>query len=166
MKKKTSIVMQLMELAFYNSQRDSWIRLNGDLNDLLNNIILLGIDFEPNDFKDVYEKFRGGHWFGANPNGHGCGEYLYKTACLFNKSAALSFENWYNRKPFIFNNNRLHLGYEFIFDKLYYRVTGFNKDNTKCNCVGYKNRDGKGVRTLLSFDNSQLLELRKQFKPI
>jgi len=162
--KKQSIAMQMMTLAWENSNLHgkSWTRLNARLQSILEQIIGFEIEFEKDDFKNIFESFRGGYWFSQSSNGNNYGEGFYSIACAWNNSAAKSFESWTNREPFILNSNRLNEGSEFAYNNYFWRVSGFSKDNKTCLCVGYTDRGNKKGRKLLKFNNDQFSALKKE----
>ena len=166
--KKQSKVMEIMSLVWSNLDYSSHQRVNQGMADLLNNLINIGVDFEKEDFDNIYNKFRGGYWFGVNPNGKGKGDGFYMSACGSNPntSAAQSFEHFAGRKAFILNGKRLALRSEFILNSLYYSVTGFDDEKGLIYAVGYSNRMGKGKRKLLKLTNEQFLLIRKDIKDI
>jgi hypothetical protein len=127
-----SAVIKMLELIWDNegkAQGDgcSWTRLNGALQSGLSIAVECGFKFNLGDFATLCEErpkgFRFGYWSGQD------GERWYSMACAVerghggNLSAARSFEQWRNRKPFIlktFDNPsgiRLAIGHRFDWTK-------------------------------------------------
>lgn len=166
MKKKESKIMHIMTNIWQNLDYSSHQRVNQGMSSILYNLIEIGIDFEPNDIKDIHESFRGGYWLGVSRNGKTMGEQFYRSACgsNTNTSAAKSFELWAGRKPFILNNHRLYEGANFTMDKLYWTVSGFEDKTGVIMCVGYENGMQEGKRKLMKLTNEQFLIKRKEMQ--
>jgi hypothetical protein len=166
--KKQSKVIEIISLVWNGLDYSSHQRVNQGMADLLNNLINIGVKFEKNDITDAYNSFRGGYWFGVNPNGKGKGDGFYMSACGSNPniSAAQSFEEFTGRKPFLLNGKRLALRSEFTMDKLYYSVTGFDDEQGLIYAVGYTNRMSEGKRKLLKLTNEEFLIVRKEMKEL
>lgn len=162
--KGKSEAYQIMQLAWVSERTDSFQSLNSGLSDLLQSLISLELEFAEDDVKNIYENFSGGRWFGVSWNGKSIGEHLYSLACHKNKSFATSFEKFRNRKPFIVSNKRLCEGTEILYKGLFFHVTGFNSEGDRIYFAGYKNRSRQGKRTLINFDNKELLEVRTKME--
>lgn len=162
--KKKSLVMQIMSQVWSNLDYTSHQRVNSGMNDLLRSLINIGVKFEPNDVKDIYESFRGGYWFGVSRNGKTMGEHFYfdSNASNPNVSFSISFEKWRNRKPFIINNHRLTPNSTLKYKNLFCTVTGFDDKKGLIFIVGYTDSWNSGQRKLYKFDNKQFLEVRKE----
>jgi hypothetical protein len=70
----------------------SWRNLNSGIHGMLRNLILLGVEFSPDDFAWIWGKMRD----------CGDGEDLYTLACGSNISAAKSIESHRGRQPFLY----------------------------------------------------------------
>lgn len=135
--KKLSVVVTLFHLLWGQNRTRSWREENDALQSTLSLAIRARLAFEPDDFKTVYDEFKGGYWMGE-------AEHYYTKACEDkNASACQSFEKWKGRPPFIFNSSRLHIGSVFTFDKKTLHVTSYGKDHRGhyLGCVTYKNTD-------------------------
>lgn len=136
-----SPAIKILELVWSstNSEKNhSWDTLNHAMASTLHTIIAAGVTFYVNDFKIISETFRFGYWSGID--GHMSGESFYCTAVgNRNKSAAISFENWVGRKPFIFGE-RLTIGSDFKWCEEKVKVTSFSKDGVYLVACSYKDR--------------------------
>lgn len=106
-----SPVQQFLQTIWDNRKKGSWQRLNAALYDGLTLAIRAGFTFERDDFINL-KSFNFHYWCGAGsgPNGHA--ESFYTLACSSqrdggNRSAAIAFETWKERKPFLFQGKRL-----------------------------------------------------------
>lgn len=163
-KKGGSAAVQIMT-QFYQSAKRETIALNPLLKDMLENLIKGQVDFKENDITDIYKNCLGGYWFNANTNGNGQGEWIYRLACIFNTSVAISFEKFEKLTPYLLNNRRLFAGTTFQYGKLYCRVTGWNKAN-EITCVTFHDQQEKGKRGNVKFDRESWLVERKKCKLI
>jgi hypothetical protein len=162
----TSPVTQLIETVYRHTKGGSYRRLNYALQNALSLAVHAGFRFEPEDFHEISSRFKGGYWC-TNDYSEG----LYSSACLEdNISAALSYEAWVGRKPFVLGGSRLYVGREIDrrllgipWEQPYYsaRVTSFSDKNDAVNfhvCNGTLR--GRHVR--LTYD--KVRELEKQRK--
>ena len=126
------------------------------------------MNFNKEDFQNIFSKFSGGYWFGVNANGKGYGENFYRKAVTSgNISACQSYEAFCNIKPFIDSKGRrLCKGAMYRDNEKRYRVTGFDFSTKKVYLVGYAISDWeeKGKKTLFNFTNNEWNEFRKQIK--
>lgn len=112
----------------------SWRVINEAMYAALNLAIHTGFRFSKNDFTIIDEQYRIGYW-GGNDR-HMLGERFYSTACEgshgCNRSAAIAFENWKHRKPFILDGVRFSIGHQFRWDlgdkTEWLTVTSFSQD--------------------------------------
>lgn len=168
MKKKQSVALDVMDLVWLNSaasSRNSYKTLNRSLSNILTALIELGFVFDENDYAEIWKRYRPSYWAYVSLNGHHYGESFYQFGTLAaDLTFCKSYEKHTGREPFILNNNRLYEGFEFIYNNLYFRVSGWTKDNKRIKAVGYKNRMREGKRTLVEFDKSKWLLERKNIK--
>lgn len=131
---------------------DSWRKTNRSLQDALNLAISSGMKFELDDFKYINKNFRPWYWMGND--GHMLGERYYFIAVRErNTSAAIAFEVWKGRKPFIadnvetlphwggscrFERSRLACGCQFYWNGEKVAVTSFSEDGTYLVACSYK----------------------------
>ncbi len=170
-KKQPSDVQQLLQHMWHrvNKPTNSWERINHSMHQALCLAITSGYRFEPDDFAVAYEAFQGGHWFTAATN-----EYLYGLAIRsVNLSAALSFEHWKGRPPFIADDvgnrkrERLAVGSQFHWKGSRVKVTSFADDHLTA-CSYKDDREGKVAHLYLitpadiKVDRKQ----RKEFKAV
>jgi hypothetical protein len=132
--KDHSPVVRLFHHLWGENRTRSW----REENDALQRTLMLAIEarlpFEPDDFKRVYDGYKGGYWMGE-------GEHYYAKAIeLRNTAACQSFEKWKGRPAFIYNGNRLHVGSSFTFDGKTLHVTSYGRDHRGAylGCVTYK----------------------------
>ncbi len=106
MDKKLSSAIQLVTLVWnksFSARSHSWAVYNDCLQTALSLAIKSGMEFYPDDFKYISDNFNFGYW--AGNDGHMQGErYYFEAIREGNTQAALSFEVWKNRKPFIYEN--------------------------------------------------------------
>lgn len=159
----------LVIYAFNYAQRDSWVRLNMDMNALLVSVVKLGLAFDEDDMEKIFKQCRGGYWFGQSANGHHHGEGIYSAACQWNPSAAKSYEKLFARVPFLLGSTQMHVGCSFIYNGLRYSVTGWSKDNKQLTAVAYKEQTYDSAtsqwirkgKKLFSMTREQWLAVRK-----
>lgn len=161
--------MQILSLIWINEKTGSYSGHGGHginplMHEQLTLIIKAQIPFEENDFQEIYKSFRGGYWFGCSGNGKHEGEWLYRHCCIYNTTAAISYEKFFKREPFILNNKRVYERSTFIYENRYCTVTGWNEENNVLTVVSYELGSDKGKKKLLKFDRKQWLEERKSFK--
>lgn len=162
-KKKQSAALDVMDLVWINSSRNSYQTLNGGLEEVLGCLIEMDFIFGDNDFAEIKERYRGHYWLGVSANGHHYGERLYRLgATAYNNTFCLAYEKATSRVPFLFGSQRVFDGFEFFMDGLWWEVTGWTKDNQSIRTVGHKNRMKQGKRKLASFTREQWLEARKK----
>lgn len=104
-----SAAMGLLQHIWDNRQEatgHSWTRLNQAMSNGVTLAIQAGLFFDRTDFGLMHKKFNGGYWFGESG-----GEGWYSTAIEYsNESACQALEQWFGRKPIIFDGRRLHVG--------------------------------------------------------
>lgn len=107
-----SKAFELIEFVWNNEKTDSYVRVNTTMYKAVILAIISQMEFNKNDFKNIYAGFSGCYWFGVNSNGKGVGETFYREAVISgNISACQSYEAFYNFKPFIdIKGRRLHKG--------------------------------------------------------
>jgi hypothetical protein len=165
--KKNSKALELVKLVWDNEKTGSYRKINSLMQETLKLAIRANLDFDKNDFENIYNKFKGRHWFLANENGKGIGDMFYRHACESgNTSAAQSYESFYDFKPFITEKgHRLYPRYELVGNSRYYRVTGFDFDTKRVHLVSLDasgpGGKGKRVHKLHDFDNKEWNEFRK-----
>lgn len=148
--RQVSPVLKLLRLVMENDGKAmggrSWMRLNDALGTALALAVRTGFKFNERDFSAIDSGFRFSYW-GGNDR-HMLGERFYSIACAVdrehgeNLSAARSFEQWKNRKPFIYkfkdclSGRRLAIGADLHlvdksgqhFRRERFKVTSFAKD--------------------------------------
>lgn len=163
-RKKPSPAMALLATIWENQGHqmgDSWDRLNQAMGSATNLAIWSGLRFDLRDFQTIADKYRISYWGG---------EGFYHLACggrdprsTPNMSAALSFEKWKGRKPFIVlarprGKVRLRVAIGTRFDwyehkppkLLHLTCTSFAKDGESFTACAYEsaNRYGKPIRRI------------------
>lgn len=165
---KISEALELVTFVWDHTKADSWDRLNEAMKKALNLAIVSKMEFDKDDFRNIYESFNGGYWFHTNQNGKGMGEYFYEDAVNNgNISACQSYENMYSLKPFIDKKGkRLCIRALFLDIDRRYRVTGFDFPHKTVNLVSYDKLDyeEKGKKKLFSFTNKEWNEFRKELE--
>jgi hypothetical protein len=165
---KISTGFELVQFIWDNEKPDSLSRVNSIMQNALKLAINAQLEFDKNDFENIYKMFNGGYWFGANTNGKGDGENFYSLACeVKNISAAKSYESFYDFKPFITQKgNRLHDRSQLRNGDRRFIVTGFDFNTKKIHFVSYAFADWehKGKKQLHSFDNKEWNAARKGFE--
>lgn len=163
-KPQLSPALEILSLVWKHVPYPSHEHVNRTMQSALTLVIDADIKFEENDFEYICKNFRPGYWIGTSPNGKHMGDWYYATACNNNKSAAVAYEFYYKRTPFIAEGKRCSIQTQFVYNSLYCHVTGWGDSNDKINFVGYDESWGKGTRKLFSFDKKEWLSERKQFK--
>lgn len=112
--KDDSAPIRLLQLIWDHALRvtgDSWRRLNESLSNGLSLAIRSGMKFNPGDFMVISERYRPEYWMSLGTDG---GEGYFNQAVINdNVSAAGAFENWKDRKPFIWNKIEASSGTRF-----------------------------------------------------
>lgn len=146
-------VQDLLRLVWDNCNEvkgHSWTRLNGSMNAALRLAIESAFKFAPDDFEMAYKSFRGERWFGEN-----LGERFYTCACEnSNKSAAIAYEAFRERKPFIYDEDlcnaphgggssggRIYVGRRFAWANEYVTCTSIADDGLSLTACGYDGTD-------------------------
>lgn len=164
-KKKQSAALDVMDLVWSHSSRNSWQTLNSELQTVLQSLINLDFVFGENDYEEIDKRYRGHFWLSVSPNGHHYGEWLYAAGTRsYNNSFCLSYEKYTKRQFFLLGAKRIHVGSEFNYDNLWWTVTGWTKNNQNIRLVGYKNRMKEGKRKLMELDRAGWLKIREQIK--
>lgn len=120
----------------------SWQVINSAMSDALNLAIRARFPFEKEDFTNLCRPDGGWpdngylgwtRWFSES------GERFYSLAIESrNISAAIAFETWKGRKPFIFQKQRLYVGSRFeLAPKQFWYCNSFAEDGTYINCGSY-----------------------------
>lgn len=108
---KQSLVVRHVGDIYRNANSgkgQSWSILNGALHTALANCIGAHLPFEVDDFATLYDRFRGGFWFGTDNDGKGMGGRYYSLSVeCGNMSACLAFEKWKGFAPYLYMGNRL-----------------------------------------------------------
>lgn len=116
-KEKYSPVVALIDHVYQHSNEakgPSWRLLNEALSVCLRTAIHCQFKFEIDDFAHL-RKYGWHYWCGAQGDTMS-GEYFYSLAVNNkNRSAAIAFEAFKKRKPFMLNGERLALNSEFLF---------------------------------------------------
>lgn len=170
-----SEVIKFLEIA-WNNLGPTYEQVNHGMHDALCICIQYGFTFEPDDFAEIRKRFRGGYWMGNSTGSH-LGEHYYRLACRkdslraarprANRSAAISFEKWAGRKPFIVKGERLAIGSEFQHPEAG-RLFVTNIEGNTIRMASYKREDNPGLyqrskpSKLFAFDHKELRALTKE----
>ena len=117
--KPDSPVVELLKIVWDNAckKSSSWRLLNHALGTTLMTAISCGFVFEEDDFLEIEKRFRPEYWMEKSDSGRG--ELIYALAAcgpsngnlgVANISAAMAFEKWKGRKPYIVDSKRVALG--------------------------------------------------------
>lgn len=154
-RKEDSAPIQLLQLIWENATKaagDSWRRYNESLANGLSLAIRSGMRFEPDDFKVIEERYRPEYWMGL---GSDSGERYFTLAVVNdNISAAVAFEKWKGREPFIWNDiraddtvfegfRRLFVGAWFTWQGEHVSLTKFVNDDDSIRACSYVQEKGK-----------------------
>jgi hypothetical protein len=114
-----SAVMQAMDAIWKGAMAatgHSYTRLNGNMGSFVRNFIEIGMEFGPNDFKEMNAQYRGGYWFNE--------ENWYSQAVNVNNiKACQSLEAYLDRPPFLYKGKRLCVGSEFVWEGKRTKIT-------------------------------------------
>lgn len=160
-----SPVIQLLDLVYANGNdatAHSWGRLNTSMHRALSLAIGAGFKFDAGDVRHVMTHYKNGHWIGSDS------EWVYAQAVVDgNLSAAVSYESYAQREPFIADDvelrdratfahsasdrqkERLHVGCRFPWRGQNVYVNSFSADGRHVNAAAYKNphrQEGKAVK--------------------
>lgn len=157
--KRRSAAHRLLELIWHNTcdaNSHSWERINHAMHDGLRLAIRAGLRFNRRDFAEFAERFRSCYWL-INDGGEMIGESVYRLAVNSdNRSAAMSFEQWKARPPYIVDKHdgsrysdghfsgprsgRLAMHFRFEWDGRLVTVTSFAADGQSIVACTYKPR--------------------------
>lgn len=163
--KDKSKALEIIERVWHYENSTSYLQLNNLMQKAMQLTIEMNLKFNKEDFDYIFNTKRGSRWFGVSRNGRTQGENFYSLACKINNSAAISFEYWAKRKPFILNEKKLHEGSLVFYGGMLWRVTGFCDEDKKIFLVLQKKQKATGSKKLLQFDNKEFLSERAYFKP-
>lgn len=149
-----SVARQLVELVWNEAPVRSWQRLNHTMQYALATAIKGGLRFEPDDIQHFWDTMRGGFWFtGADS------EWMHRLACVWdNVPAAVSYEKWVGRGPFILEGKRLYVGRS--IDLLYLSLPPVTDDRPRCAVVTSFAKDGESVNICVYDDHAPTDERR------
>jgi len=155
-----SPAIYLLDIVWNHAQRGnlkSWIKFNHSLHDALKLAVSSDLKFDVDDFKRINERFSPGYWMGVDGSS-GLGEAMYSLAVFSgNISAAKSFEQWKNRKPFMLENSqRIYMGREFSWESLPVVCTSFSGDQSHLTACHYKRRHHIEYPTLINYGEGLL----------
>lgn len=141
-KPKPSPAYQLLSLVWKEISHPpvgSRGRLNGSMRAAMYLAIDAGLPFAPDDFANAMKDFRGGYWFSS--------ETFYSHAVEYgNLKAAMAFERWKKRPPFIADDldghkrGRLVVGSRFPWQGYHVTVTSFSDGGTHLIACAYHKR--------------------------
>lgn len=157
-----SATIQLLRLIFREHQRQSWRELNIELRRALSMAINLRFDIHVGDWDIIAKDFRYTYWASVSENGHHIGEGHYGLAAKEHRPAAIEYERFYGRSPFILDGKRLSCGDRFTLDDRCWTVTGWGKDNQRINLVSYDDHLKQTGRKLKTISADQWKQLRKK----
>lgn len=151
-----SAPIRLLQLVWDNATQvtgDSWRRLNESLQTALGLAIRSGMKFGPGDFTVIDERYRPEYWMRL---GTDAGESWFSDAVVVdNVSAAVAFEKWKDRAPFLWNGievdsgnrfdgtRRLFVGAWFKWKGERVSVTKFSDDGQSLRACSYVQPKGK-----------------------
>jgi hypothetical protein len=125
--KDDSAPIQFLQLIWDNASKaggDSWRRYNASLSSGLSLAITSGMKFGSGDFTIISERYRPEYWMRL---GSDDGEGYFREAVLNNNvSAAVAFEKWQDREPFICNGIRTSDGNYFEGERRLFIGAWFN----------------------------------------
>lgn len=179
--KQDSAPIQLLQLIWDNARMasgDSWRSYNAALSNGLSLAIRSGMKFEKGDFKKISERYRPEYWMGLGSDG---GEGYFGMAVVNdNISAAVSFEAWKAREPFIWKgirasdgqsfegSRRLFVGAWFQWQSEQVCVTKFDNEKDTIRACSYVQEKGKPyhwsrskVFHRFAIKRSELLDIRR-----
>lgn len=172
--KPESPVQTVIGTLFRESMRSnghSYVRLNGVLRSSMQDLIIAGVKFEPDDVANAITRFRGSYWSKI--------EDWYSSACGSdrgdgggNLSAAISIEKRIGRTPFIWaertkSPGRLCVGSDFTWKGERVTVTSFDdKAHTLTACSYTQDHDSDDKRigsTVYMAGQYRILEARTEY---
>jgi hypothetical protein len=196
---KESVVVTFLRCMWNNCKNGGWLGLNQSMYDALHLAIKAGFKFEREDFITIQKKFRFGRWCGAGSGQNGYAESFYRSACKpsghgneqGNRTAAIAFELWKKRPPFLFKGERLAEGSKLKWwdgvppelqntelvealeplPVMDLEVSSFAADGSYLNAVWYKEPNwskreaGKGPDRRFKITRDDLKRVEKAFAP-
>lgn len=164
--KKQSHLIEFLKSVFSYHQRLSYEDLNHSLRKSL--IIAIRGHFQINegDWGIIASEMRYGYWGGTSSNGFHLGEGHYMEACIHHRKAAIEYERYYSRKPFILKGTRIYCGTRLLdSDGMTWKLNSFSESNDCVNLLSEANNVGTGKKRMkISYQDWQ--SLRKQFRII
>ncbi len=172
-----SVVTDFLQIIYQEANRvgsHSWINLNRAMHDGLRLAIQARFMFEPDDFVYIAKHFKFAYWARLDNSGKSRGEEFYKCAIESNNlSAAIAFEAYKGRSPFIYCGQRLAIGSSFMLPRgldpeaQIWRVNSFSEDGSMINCAHYATDDRQERRLserLIAKKSLTKKELKEQEK--
>jgi len=185
---KDGPALQLLQLVWDEQGHQMghrWERLNSAMYAVTCLAIEYGLRFDVGDFQAIERRFRIGYW-GGNDR-HMLGEGFYSLACATwkcgggrchgpNRSAAIAFEAWKGREPFIARvsprspaSHRIAIGTKFHWYRDRVTCTSFAEDGlslTACSYAEYAARSKVLTRKRITHDGitAYHAEIVKQLK--
>lgn len=160
-----SPVIQLLRLTWGNVAPDSWDSLNHALDSALSLAVIHRFEFALEDFVLMQKLpreggFNFGYWGGVLGGEGSLGEHYYTLACNVharygvNRSAAMAFEHWKGRKPFIIQSSprtrarhRIACRSRFVWHGRVLTCTSFAVDGSRLVACDYINGAGEHCDT-------------------
>lgn len=164
-REQISPARQLVQVIWDNANKDSnrghsWTYLNQSLHQAVCLAIFSGLKFGADDFIYFAQKLRSHYWAHQN-NAANTGEGWYCRAVEHNNlSACHAFERWKNRKPFIWEGVRVHIGHHLVIDKEQWRVTSFAGDGS--HFIAVMDRPERKLKRFTSADLKAMRADRKK----
>lgn len=160
-----SPALRVVNTLYHNSWEhggSSFRRLNNALRLGMLAAIEAGLHFDLDDFISLRDGYKFGYW-GGQDNDQNFGEQFYTAAVKANNmSACQAFEQYTQRKPYIYDGKRLHLRQQIFWDGVPRCVTSFHDKE------GYliaTHRDDQHDRIRITHSNLHAFErLRKELK--
>jgi len=125
----------------------SWTRLNGCLCRAVSIAIEAGLPFADNDIAYMNSTMKGGYWFLYDAPERWYAEAIKHS----NRSAWKSLEKYLGRDPFLFNRDRLHVGYQMTWQGQQAVVTSFAADNSHLIACVSEYHEGRGMKVIRRF---------------
>jgi len=154
-KSKDSPALRLLQLVWDEQGHQmghSWERLNAAMHAATCLAIEYGLRFDVADFQAIDKRFRMGYWGGEGFYCLACATRGYGRCHGPNRSAAIAFETWKGRKPFIIRErpssparHRVAIGAGFRWYGQWVTCTSFAKDGLSLIACSYADPERKKV---------------------
>lgn len=170
MKTKTdyeSPALNFLQIGWDAIPRRSWRNRNAAMQGMVDIAISSGMEFHPDDFKEIYSRFNARYWIGQSYEGS------YALACNAksgaNLSASIAWETYLGRPAVLWSERtrtpeRLYVGAEFNWEGMRLTVTSMEKSHLiGCTYHRYKHEGERKIKNRVRVTYEAIQAVRKVF---